>query len=123
MIQLKDDARAQLEEFFAGKDKSPIRIFLGGGCSGARLALALDTPGETDSVFEQGGFTFCIDTALLDHVKGVDLFMSEQGFEVQPHEALPEMSGGCGCGSGGGGGCGSGASSGGCGSGGGCCSQ
>lgn len=118
MIKLHDDARKELESYFEGKEKSPIRIFLGGGCSGARLALALDAPTDKDKVFEENGFTFCIDAALLDHVKSVTLFMSEEAFEVQPEMPLPDMGGGCGCG----GGCGSGGGSGGgCGSGGSCC--
>lgn len=31
MIHLQEDAKQQLESFFADREKSPIRIFLGGG--------------------------------------------------------------------------------------------
>ena len=125
MIELHDDARQELEGFFADKEKSPVRIYLGGGCGGPRLALGLDSPGDDDDVFDLGGLTFCIEKPLLESIQGVKMFMSGAGFEVEPLRPLPVMggSGGC-CGGHGqsqGGGCGCG---GGQGHGGGsCCSQ
>ena len=53
MVQLSDSARTELDAFFTDKPKSGIRIYLApGGCSGPRLALALDEPTENDKSFE-----------------------------------------------------------------------
>ena len=53
MISLTEEARKELEAYFEGKEKTPIRVYLApGGCSGPRLALALDEPGEDDETSE-----------------------------------------------------------------------
>ena len=127
MIHLSNEARQELEGFFADKEKSPVRIYLGGGCGGPRLTLALDEPGEEDSVVVEGGFTFCVDKELLEHIEGVKLFMTEEGFAVEAVRPLPFMGGASGSGGGccggghGGHGHGDGHGHGGHGHGGGCC--
>lgn len=43
MLTLTDAAQKELEGFFADREKATVRIYLApGGCSGPRLALALD---------------------------------------------------------------------------------
>ena len=60
MISLTEEARKELEAYFEGKEKTPIRVYLApGGCSGPRLALALDEPGEDDETSEDNGLTLC----------------------------------------------------------------
>ena len=65
MISLTEEARKELEAYFEGKEKTPIRVYLApGGCSGPRLALALDEPGEDDETSEDNGLTLCINNTL-----------------------------------------------------------
>lgn len=98
MIKLSEEAQKELEAYFEGKDKATIRIYLApGGCSGPRLALALDEAGADDETFEAGGFTFCVNKELLGQIKGAAIELTPMGFMVVPDEPLPESSGG-GCG-------------------------
>ena len=54
MITLSENARKELEAYFADKERQTIRVYLApGGCSGPRLVLALDEPGDEDARFEQ----------------------------------------------------------------------
>lgn len=98
MIELKPEAKNELDAYFEGKEKSDIRIYLApGGCSGPRLALGLDTPGDDDDVFDVDGYKFCINKELLENIKGVKIELTEMGFNVIPDVPLPESSqGGCG---------------------------
>lgn len=70
MIKLSDSAKKELDAYFEGKDKGTIRVFLApGGCSGPRLALALDDAGDEDEKEEVAGYTFCINKDLLSQIK------------------------------------------------------
>lgn len=110
MITLSDAAKSQLDAYFEGKDKSPIRVFLAGGCCGPKLSLALDEARDGDDTFELGGYTLLAEKALLAAAGKVAIDMTEYGFSVESENALGGggscSSGGCGGGSGGG--CGSG---------------
>lgn len=98
MIKVSSEAQAELEKYFEGKEKSPIRVYLApGGCSGPRLALALDEPGDDDVTEEAGGFKFCINKELKDQIKGCEIALTPMGFQVIPENPLPESAGG-GCG-------------------------
>lgn len=106
MFTLTAPARAELDTFFADRESSPIRIYLApGGCSGPRLALALDTPGEEDTVFDQDGYSFCANTGLFEAAKSFTVDFTPMGFSVQSELELG--GGGCSpsCCSGCGGGC------------------
>ncbi len=122
MITLSEAARDQLDGYFADKEKSPLRIFLGGGCGGPRLSLALDEPRDGDESVESLGYTLLVEKALLAAAGKIAIDAGEYGFSVESENPLAGSGGGCGCGGGDSGGCGSGgggsASSGGCGSGG-----
>jgi Fe-S cluster assembly iron-binding protein IscA len=113
MISLSDAAKTQLDAYFEGKDKSPIRVFLSGSCCGPKLSLALDEPRDGDETFEAGGYTLLAEKSLLAAAGVVSIDMSEYGFSVDSENPIGG-GGSCGCESGG---CGSG-SGGGCGSGG-----
>lgn len=94
MFELTDSACKELDAFFDGKDKTPIRVYLApGGCSGPRLALALDTPNDDDKVFDDRGYSFCINSELLDHAKNIKVDFSAMGFSIE--SALPMGGGGC----------------------------
>lgn len=95
MFELTDNARKELDAFFDGKEKTPIRVYLApGGCSGPRLALALDAPTDTDTVFEDKGYSFCMNNELYAIAKGVKIDFTYMGFFVQSEQPF-EMGGGC----------------------------
>ncbi|MDQ7835747.1 MAG: IscA/HesB family protein [Humidesulfovibrio sp.] len=113
MITLSEAARDQLDGYFADKEKSPLRIFLAGGCCGPKLSLALDEPRDGDETVECLGYTLLAEKALLASAGKIAIDAGEYGFSVESENQLGGGSGGCGSG-----GCGSGDSGGGCGSGG-----
>ena len=105
MLELTESAQKELAAYFEGKEKSDIRIYLApGGCTGPRLALAIDAATEEDHSEEQGGFTFCINKGLLGQIEGVKIDLTHMGFVLEPTVALSQNDGG-GC-SGCSGGCG-----------------
>ncbi len=105
MISISQGAVAELDAFFADKPKSCIRVYLApGGCSGPRLALALDEAGEDDASFSDNGYDFCITKALLEQTGKVSIDVTPMGFLVSPEKPLPG-GGGCGGGCGGCAGC------------------
>lgn len=98
MVEISPEAKKELDAYFEGKEVSPIRIYLApGGCSGPRLALALDEPGDTDETEEVEGFKFCVNKDLLEQIKSVKINLSDMGFMVEPEVPLPVQAGG-GCG-------------------------
>ena len=106
MITLNENARKELDAYFVGKEKAGVRVFLAtGGCSGARLALALDEPTTDDEIFENGGYTLCIEKDLYKQSGDIFIDMSYMGFVVESALEIPGIGmGGCAsCG----GGCGS----------------
>lgn len=109
MITLSDAAKAQLDGYFADKEKSAIRIFVGGSCCGPKLSLALDEAREGDEVVQAGGYTLLAEKSLLAVSGAISIDMTEYGFSVESE--IPLEGGSCGSGSCGSGGC----SSGGCG--------
>lgn len=95
MFELTDSARKELDVFFDGKDKSPIRVYLApGGCSGPRLALALDEPRDEDKVFDNNGYSFCVNTELLGSTGDIKIDFSPMGFSV---DSQHQLGGGGGC--------------------------
>jgi len=113
MIELTQNATSQLDSYFTGKEKAPIRVFVtSDGCSGPGLALALDEATETDDVFDVSGYQFVVDKELMEQAKPIKIDLSPMGFQIESSIVFPE-GGGCGCGST----CGSGDSAGGCGGG------
>ena len=93
MIEVTDAACRELDAYFSGKEKEPIRVCLTpGGCSGPRLGLALDGPGGSDEVFVEKDYVFCINKELLNVLKSVKLDFSDQGFSIESGESF---GGGC----------------------------
>ncbi|MBU1228594.1 MAG: IscA/HesB family protein [Proteobacteria bacterium] len=113
MITLSEAARDQLDGYFADKEKSPLRIFLAGGCCGPKLSLALDEPRDGDETVLALGYTLLAEKSLLAAAGGISIDAGEYGFSVESEIPLGAGGGGCGSGCGGGdsgsaGGCGSG---------------
>ena len=101
MLEITESACKELDAFFEGKEKTPIRVYLtSGGCSGSRLALALDTPTESDAVFDEKGFYFIVDADLFSAAKAIKVDFTYMGFSVESEIPLAS-SGGCSCCSGG----------------------
>lgn len=99
MLELNEDARKELEAYFEGKERGVIRIYLApGGCSGPRLALALDDPADDDNVEEIDGFKFCINKKLAEEIGGAKIALGPMGFDVIPNNPLPVPEGGSACG-------------------------
>lgn len=83
MFELTDAASQELNAYFDGNEKSPIRVFLApGGCSGPRLALALDTPNDDDMTFDVKDLSFCMNKELYEAAKNVTIEFSDMGFNV-----------------------------------------
>lgn len=102
MITLSENAVKELDEFFSDKEKSPIRVYLApGGCSGPRLALALDAPGDEDEEFAQAGYSFCISKELFGQTGDISVDVSHMGFAVESANPMGGGGGCCGCASGG----------------------
>lgn len=95
MIQISKSAKEQIDTFFQGKEISPIRIYLAGGCGGPRLALALDEPTEADEVVENNGYKFVVEKELYKKASPLIVELSPMGFVV---ESKLELGGGGGCG-------------------------
>ncbi len=94
MVTVTQPAKAQLDQYFSENEKAPIRIFLAGGCSGSRLALALDDPKDTDDVFDVEGYSFVVDKGLLDQAKPLTVDFACSGFSIG--SSLELGGGGCG---------------------------
>lgn len=98
----------QVEENIEG-----VRVFASpGGCSGINFGMTFtDQLTDDDSVREFGGFKVIVDSATLDHMRGVEIdFVGSDGGDARfVFNNLPQMGGGGGCGTCGssqGGGCG-----------------
>ncbi len=80
MVEITEAARRELDGYFADKEKAPIRIYLSaGGCSGPRLALALDEAKDTADLFEAGGYQFIVDKDLAVQAAPMRVDMSYMG--------------------------------------------
>lgn len=100
MVTISDGAVKELDDFFADKETSPIRVYLApGGCSGPRLALALDKPGDDDTVEDLGAYTFCINKELFAQTGDISIDLSYMGFSVDSANPIGGGGGCSGCGS------------------------
>jgi Fe-S cluster assembly iron-binding protein IscA len=100
MINMTDEAKAKIAEYFDGKDLEPVRIYLAMGCGGAQLALALDKAKDSDEVAEIDGYTIVIDKKLYDEGKNFTVDASPMGFAIESDLVMPEAPQGQGaCGS------------------------
>lgn len=97
-LEMTEDAKKELDAYFKDKEKGTIRIYLApGGCSGPRLALALDEKTDEDDAVELDGYTFVIGKKLAEETGDIKLELGDMGFMVIPEKPLPAPQGG-GCG-------------------------
>ena len=84
MFEVTKLATDKLNEYFEGKERKPIRIFLNsGGWGGPRLNLALDETKDTDSIFDINGFQFIIDEDLLGKAAPIKVDFAYFGFHLE----------------------------------------
>src|SRR5688500_13814802 len=102
-ITLTDAAVDKVREVVEaqGQENAGLRIYIaGGGCSGFKYGMALDTePAPDDEVYTFGGLRVFIDSMSLPYLKGarvdyVDDALLGQGFKVDNPNAVSS----CGCG-------------------------
>ena len=94
MLTLSPAAKEELDAYFAGREKSALRVYAAaGGCSGRRLALTLGEPDEGDTRFLEQGYQFCINPELLSQVEKLSIDLSHTGFSV--NSGAPIGSSGC----------------------------
>ena len=96
MLAISEAAVKQLDEYFADKEKAQIRVYLSaGGCSGPRLALALDEATDDDQLLSSSGYEFVIEKELLSKAAPLSIDITGMGFNI---ESSLELGGGGGCG-------------------------
>ena len=102
MLNVTQNARAEITRYFEGKEIQPIRIFLQQGCGGPHFAMALDAPRDEDKTFSLDGFTYVVEKELLIKAQPIEVDFNARGFAITSSLELGGCGGGCG-----GGGCGS----------------
>ena len=96
MFKLSGKAREELTAFFAGKEVSPIRVFLAsGGCGGPNMALAMDDPKENDEVIQVDGLKFLVDKQLWSEAAPIKIDVTYTGFIIE--SSIPLNSEKCSC--------------------------
>jgi iron-sulfur cluster assembly protein len=98
MITVSEKAQTVLKDYFKEKEITPIRVFLQtGGCSGPSLVMALDSPKDSDDVYEVNGFTLLVDKELHQTTRDISVdYVSSgahSGFTLTSEVAV---GGGCG---------------------------
>jgi len=98
MVEVTEEARKQIQEYFEGKEVAPIRIFLNaGGWGGPSLAMALDEPKDDDSVFDVNGFQFIMEKEFYEKAQPVKVDFLGYGFKID--SSLEFSAGDSACGS------------------------
>ena len=93
MIEVTESATQQIAEYFKGREVSPIRIFLNeGGWGGPSLAMALDEPNDTDTVYDIDGFKYIVNKDFLEKAQPIKVDFLEIGFKLTSNL---EMQAGC----------------------------
>ena len=83
-----------------GRPEAGLRIYVaGGGCSGFKYGMALDTAAPDDEQFDLGGLKVIVDPMSLPYLQGASVDYVEddllgQGFKVEN----PNATSTCGCG-------------------------
>ena len=97
MIELTDAAKTQIDEYFNGKEPTPIRIFLNsGGWGGPSLAMALDEPKDSDDLFDVKGLKFVVDKEFMEKAQQIKIDFNGMGFSLDSGIDLGQGSGDCG---------------------------
>ena len=97
MLEVTKTATDKIAEYFIDKEVEPIRIFLNaGGWGGPSLAMVLDEPKDTDTVFDIDGFQFVVDKELLREAEPIKIDFAHFGFQIDCSLQFEEGCLGCG---------------------------
>ena len=103
MFEVTEKAGEMIKESLKDKDPIPsIRVvYSEGGWSGPALGLALDEPGNDDTLFTDKGITFMVNKDLLERVKPIKLDFVDtpmgSGFNISSNLKGEKSCGSCSC--------------------------
>jgi iron-sulfur cluster assembly protein len=97
MFIVSENAQDQIAKYFKINEIKPIRVFLSQGCSGPRIAMAVDEIRNTDKVFKINGVEYVVEKELLKQAQPIEVDFMGDGFQIS---TSLKLGGGCsGCGS------------------------
>jgi Fe-S cluster assembly iron-binding protein IscA len=97
MFNVTQTAQDQIAQYFKMHAIKPIRVFLSQGCSGPRIAMAIDEIRNTDKVFKINGIEYVVEKELLKQAQPIEVDFMGDGFRIS---SSLKLGGGCsGCGS------------------------
>lgn len=95
MLDVTDRAAKVVDDYFKGKKRQPIRIFVRlGGCGIRTFGVALEEPKTNDKVFQIKGQTYVINKKLLKLVQPITFDSDGIGFRLSGSGVAPPH--GCG---------------------------
>jgi len=83
MLEVTKPATDKIAEYFKDNELSPIRIFLQAeGCAPPSLAMDVDEPKDTDTVFDIDGFQFIVDEDFMVEAAPIEVdYNTRSGFQ------------------------------------------
>lgn len=95
MLYVTPSARQSIKDYFQGKDKSPIRIFLKvGGCGMRSFGITPEAAKTSDRLFEIDGFTYVINKTILRRFGPIEVHSDRYTFLISGKGIHPPI--GCG---------------------------
>lgn len=95
MITVTQKAARVVADYFADREKSPIRIFVRlGGCGIRTFGVSLEEAKKSDAVFDIGGYQYIINKKLLQMVQPIRFDSDGIGFRLSGSGIAPPH--GCG---------------------------
>lgn len=94
-LKVTPRAMLLLNDFFKGKEKKPVRIFVKlGGCGIRAFSVAVEKQKKNDKSISVNGFTFIIEKKLWDKVKPIKVDADKISFRISGNGIQPNS--GCG---------------------------
>jgi uncharacterized protein YneR len=95
MIKVTAEATQAMADYFQGKEKLPVRIFLKiGGCGMRSFGVAVEEPQSSDQMFEVDGYTYIIESRLLKQYGPIKINSDGFSFRISGNGIHPPV--GCG---------------------------
>lgn len=96
MLNVTENAQAQIAHYFEDNEIKPIRIFLASACSGRQIALALDEARPEDKTFTFAGIQYLVERTFLKQAQPIEIDFVEDGFKISSSLKLEDGCGSCG---------------------------